>query len=57
MDLLANDNVSIDKGNITAAVRSEEQANALSSLGVNVLRLDLTDETAVIDAVSSNKST
>lgn len=29
-------------------VRSEEQAKTLSNLGINVLRLDLTDEKAVV---------
>lgn len=46
----------ITKDQIVAAVRTDEQAKALSTLGVNVLKLDLSDEQAVIDEISSHKS-
>ncbi|KAI1010769.1 hypothetical protein LB503_005009 [Fusarium chuoi] len=46
----------ITKDQIVAAVRTDEQAKALSTLGVNVLKLDLSDEQAVIDEISSHKT-
>ena len=55
-DLLASDNPLIKKENIFAAVKSEEQANALSKLDISVLRLDLTDEKAVIESVLHHNS-
>jgi hypothetical protein len=39
------------KEKIIAAVWSEEQATALSKLGITVLRLDLTNESAVVESV------
>ncbi|KAL9609303.1 MAG: hypothetical protein Q9167_005921 [Letrouitia subvulpina] len=48
-DLLANTNIPIEKEDIIAAVRSEEQAKTLTNLGINVLQLDLTDETSVAE--------
>ncbi|KAI9832678.1 MAG: hypothetical protein M1819_004263 [Sarea resinae] len=50
-DFLASNSTLIKKEQITAAVRSAEQANALSKSGINVLQLDLTDEKAVVDSV------
>ncbi|KAL9086375.1 MAG: hypothetical protein Q9165_007161 [Trypethelium subeluteriae] len=50
-DFLISNNALIAKDNISAAVRSEEQAKALSNLGINVLQLDLTDENAVIESL------
>ena len=47
----------IKAGNITAAVRREEQISKLSHLGVNVVLLDVNDEQAVREAVLSNEST
>ncbi|KAJ4346654.1 uncharacterized protein N0V89_010585 [Didymosphaeria variabile] len=48
---------SLEKGNIIAAVRSEEQAAALSDSGVNVTRLDLTDGEAVAKTIVDHDST
>ena len=56
-DFLARSDSLIEKNNISAAVRSEEQANILSKLGINVLKLDLTDEKAVVEGLLSNNST
>ncbi len=42
--------------NIIAAVRSQEQANALSKLGVKVLQLDLTNESAMVDSLLGSDS-
>ncbi|SPO06578.1 uncharacterized protein DNG_09268 [Cephalotrichum gorgonifer] len=50
-ELLAPSNKLVQKENIFAAVRSEEQATALSKLGITVLRLDLTNESAVLGSV------
>ena len=41
---------------LSTAVRTEEQAQRLSKLGINVLQLDLHDETAVENAVLGNES-
>ncbi|KAK1751479.1 hypothetical protein QBC47DRAFT_391890 [Echria macrotheca] len=48
---LATTNNVVKKANIIAAVRTEEQATALSKLGIIVLVLDLTDESAVLESV------
>lgn len=40
-----------------AAVRSEAQAQALSKLGINVLRLDLSDEESVVESLHAYDST
>jgi uncharacterized protein YbjT (DUF2867 family) len=56
-DFLARSDSLIEKNNISAAVRSEEQANILSKLGINVLKLDLTDEKAVVEGLLSNNIT
>ncbi|KAI1105789.1 NAD(P)-binding protein [Jackrogersella minutella] len=45
----------INAENISAAVRTEEQAQSLSKLGVNVIQVDLNDEGAVNEAVLFNK--
>ncbi|KAF2251858.1 NAD(P)-binding protein [Trematosphaeria pertusa] len=45
----------IKAAQISAAVRSEEQAQKLSKLGVNVIQVDLVDETAVKEAVLRNE--
>jgi uncharacterized protein YbjT (DUF2867 family) len=55
-DFLASNNPLFEKKNISAAVRSQEQAEALSKLGINVIRLDLGDEEAVIAAILRNDS-
>lgn len=41
---------------LIAAVRSEDQANSLSNLGVRVIQLDLTDEDTVVKSVLSYNS-
>jgi uncharacterized protein YbjT (DUF2867 family) len=56
-DFLARSDSLTEKNNISAAVRSEEQANILSKLGINVLKLDLTDEKAVVEGLLRNNST
>ncbi|KNB05184.1 hypothetical protein FOXG_07534 [Fusarium oxysporum f. sp. lycopersici 4287] len=43
------------KQQVFAAVRTDEQAKALSTLGINVLKLDLSDEQAVVNEISSQK--
>ncbi|KAL9058634.1 MAG: hypothetical protein Q9162_001641 [Coniocarpon cinnabarinum] len=53
-ELAASNNSLLDRQHVFAAIRSEEQAQALSTLGVNVLRLALNDEEAVAEAVSKN---
>ncbi|MCJ1457103.1 hypothetical protein MMC28_007469 [Mycoblastus sanguinarius] len=50
-DFLADTNILIEKEQMSAAVRSEEQAKTLSKLGINVLQLDLTDEKAVVESL------
>jgi hypothetical protein len=46
----------IGAANISAAVRSEEQVQCLSKLDINTIRVDLSDEEAVMKAVVSNES-
>ncbi|KAI0879412.1 hypothetical protein GGS24DRAFT_439370 [Hypoxylon argillaceum] len=41
--------------NLFAAVRTEEQAQSLQPLGINVLKLNLQDEQAVAEAILQNK--
>ncbi|KAL3480460.1 hypothetical protein BJX99DRAFT_254451 [Aspergillus californicus] len=50
-DFLSAKTPSISKDQLVAAVRSTEQADALSKLDIPVLQLDLADENAVIDAI------
>ncbi|KAI0131869.1 hypothetical protein BJ170DRAFT_691096 [Xylariales sp. AK1849] len=50
-DFLASNNPLLRKEHISAAVRSDEQVEALSRLGITVLRLDLTDEDAVVESL------
>ncbi|CZR68672.1 uncharacterized protein PAC_18571 [Phialocephala subalpina] len=50
-DFLAGDSTVVQKDQIIAAVRTKEQAKALSNIGINVLQVDLNDETAVIECV------
>ena len=54
---MSSKNPLIGKANISAAVRSEEQAQALSRLGINVLQLDLTSEKDVVETLLRHKST
>ena len=55
-DFLAGSTPLLQKHQIHAAVRSDEQAKAVSKLGIDVLQLDLKDEAAVFEAISSRKS-
>ncbi|KAK2688522.1 hypothetical protein QWA68_012706 [Fusarium oxysporum] len=43
------------KQQVFAAVRTDEQAKALSTLGINILKLDLSDEQAVANEMPSHK--
>ncbi|CAI7569276.1 unnamed protein product [Penicillium discolor] len=52
-DFLARKTTSIDVDRLIATVRSEDQANSLSNLGVRVIQLDLTDEDTVVKSVLS----
>ncbi|KAF5990295.1 hypothetical protein FBULB1_122 [Fusarium bulbicola] len=45
----------ITKNQVFAAVRTDKQAKALSVHGINVLKLDLSDEHAVVNEISSHK--
>ena len=56
-DFLARKNADIEKAHVIAAVRSEEQAKALSQLGITVLQLDLADEKAVIESLMQHEGT
>lgn len=53
---LASGNAPLPAKNIFAAVRTDEQEQSLQSLGIRVLRLDLQNELAVIEAVLQNES-
>jgi uncharacterized protein YbjT (DUF2867 family) len=55
--LLANTNELIQKYHVIAAVRSKEQADALSKLGIRVLQLDLSEEYDVTESVLRHNST
>jgi uncharacterized protein YbjT (DUF2867 family) len=55
--LLANTNELIQKDQVIAAVRSKEQADALSKLGIRVLQLDLSEEKDVTESVLRHRST
>lgn len=46
----------IKAATVSAAVRSDEQAQQLSKMGISVIQVDLSDETAVIEAVLGNES-
>jgi hypothetical protein len=50
-DFLNRKDLSIERDQIVAAVRSEEQANLLSNLGIGVLRVDLANEAEVVEGV------
>lgn len=41
----------IKAANLIATVRTEEQAQRLSTLGIKVIRLELSDEAAVTEAI------
>ncbi|KAF2794396.1 NAD(P)-binding protein [Melanomma pulvis-pyrius CBS 109.77] len=50
-DFLSHCDTLFKKENISAAVRSEKQAEAISKLGINVFQLDLSDESAVVESL------
>ncbi|KAI9704644.1 MAG: hypothetical protein M1820_005392 [Bogoriella megaspora] len=54
-DFISRINGPIKGANIFAVVRSEEQVQSLSKLGVRTIQVDLTNERAVTEAVASNK--
>ncbi|KAI0384227.1 NAD(P)-binding protein [Hypomontagnella monticulosa] len=54
-ELIAHTSGPIKTTKISAAVRSEEQVQKLSKLGVNVVRVDLNNETAIKEAVLRNE--
>lgn len=54
--LASNNDSKVEKQDITAVVRSDEQVKALSKLGVKVLKLDLNDETGLKAAIIDNES-
>lgn len=56
-DFLSSSSPLFTKEQIYAAVRSEAQAQALSKLGINVLRLDLGDEESVVESLRAYDST
>jgi saccharopine dehydrogenase-like NADP-dependent oxidoreductase len=55
-DFQASDKPALKAAQIVAAVRSTEQAEALSKEGIDVLQLDLADEKAVVETVLQRKS-
>lgn len=57
-DFLERTSGPINKANIFAVVRTEEQAQKLiaAKLGVNVVQFDLADQQAVAEAIVENKS-
>ncbi|OKL63856.1 hypothetical protein UA08_01113 [Talaromyces atroroseus] len=54
-DFISRTSGPIKAARLSAAVRSDEQVQSLSKLGVNVIQVDLGDETAVKEVVISNK--
>lgn len=56
-DFLSSSSALFTKEQMHAAVRSEAQAQALSKLGINVLRLDLGDEESVVGSLRAYDST
>ena len=55
-DFLASNNSLFERNQITAAVKSEEQAKCLSKLGVIILRMDLNDEKAISESLLQRRS-
>lgn len=53
---LAQSDGPVPKGNVYATVRGQDQQESLSKLGINVIRLDLNDENALVEAVAHNES-
>jgi uncharacterized protein YbjT (DUF2867 family) len=52
---MSSRNALLSKAHIIASVRSQEQADALQAAGVDVIRLDLSDETSVIETILRHK--
>jgi hypothetical protein len=55
-DFISRTSGPIKEATISTTVRSDEQVQALSNLGINVIKLDLSDKQAVLDAVLGNES-
>ena len=55
--LLKDKRASIQKLNVFAAVRSSEQAEALSKKGINAIQVDIGDKEAVAKVISEKNST
>jgi uncharacterized protein YbjT (DUF2867 family) len=53
---LLAENAHLPAKSLFAAVRTEEQAQALQPLGIKILKLNLQDEQAVVEAVLQNES-
>jgi ribosomal silencing factor RsfS len=45
----------LSESNIIASVRSKEQVDALQASGANAIRLDLSDETSVVETIIRHK--
>ena len=56
-DFLSSSSPLFTKEQMHVAVRSEAQAQALSKLGISVLRLDLGDEESVVGSLRAYDST
>ncbi|CAG9986513.1 unnamed protein product [Clonostachys byssicola] len=53
--LIARTTAPVKDINISTIIRSDDQAKALSKLGINVIQADLSDEKAILDAVLNNE--
>jgi uncharacterized protein YbjT (DUF2867 family) len=53
---MSSRNALLLKAHIIASVRSQEQADALQAAGVDVIRLDLSNETSVIETILRHNS-
>ncbi|CAI6092743.1 unnamed protein product [Clonostachys chloroleuca] len=53
--LIARNTAPVKDINISTVIRSDDQAKALSKLGINVIQADLFDEKAILDAVLNNE--
>ncbi|CAH0040236.1 unnamed protein product [Clonostachys rhizophaga] len=53
--LIARTTAPVKDLNVSTVIRSEDQAKALSKLGINVIQADLFDEKAILDAVLNNE--
>ncbi|VUC32934.1 unnamed protein product [Clonostachys rosea] len=53
--LIARTTGPVKKINISTIIRSDDQAKALSKLGINVIQTDLSDEKAILEAVLNNE--